>query len=74
MATACSTPPTTAALGGTAQILPGGRVLAAFGNGARVQEVDATGAVVWEIHGDPGYVFRAQRIQSLYAPAAELQR
>ena len=67
-------PPTVASLGGTTQPLPGGRVLAAFGNGARVEEIDASGAVVWRIQGDAGYVFRAQRIRSLYAPGAELPR
>lgn len=67
-------PPTTAKLGGTTQLLPGGRILAAFGNGDRVREVDASGAVTWEIQGDAGYVFRAQRIRSLYAPGVELPR
>jgi hypothetical protein len=45
-------------------------VLVAYGNGNRVQEYDAAGNVVWEIHGNPGYVFRAQRIVSLYRPGA----
>jgi len=56
----------TARLGGTTQALPGGRTLVAFGDGRRVQEYDAAGDVVWEIGGDPGYVFRAERIGSLY--------
>jgi hypothetical protein len=60
-----------AQLGGTTQDLPGGRALVAFGDGNRVQEYDATGSVVWEIEGDPGYVFRAQRIESLYHPGME---
>ena len=42
--------------------------LVAFGNGGRVQEFDQSGAIVWEIHGSPGYIFRAQRIGSLYQP------
>lgn len=71
---ATPTPATVAQLGGTTQHLPGGRALVAFGNGGRVQEFDAAGAVVWEIYGSPGYVFRATRIRSLYDPGAELPR
>jgi len=56
----------TATLGGSTQDLPGGRTLVAFGNGGRVEEYDASGAVVWHIEGNPGYIFRAQRIRSLY--------
>jgi arylsulfotransferase ASST len=63
-----STPPVIALLGGTTQALPGDRTLVAFGNGGRVEEYDASGRVVWRIEGDPGYVFRAQRIRSLYRP------
>ena len=59
---------TVAALGGTTQPLPGGRALVAYGNGARVEEYDASGNVVWRLLGNPGYVFRAQRIRSLYTP------
>ncbi|MEO5824896.1 MAG: hypothetical protein ABIR59_03335, partial [Gemmatimonadales bacterium] len=63
-----SLPPTSAILGGSTQALPGGRMLVAYGNGNRVQEYDSGGAIVWEIHGNPGYVFRAERISSLYSP------
>ena len=73
-ASAIAAPATVAQLGGTTQQLPGGRVLVAFGNGDRVHEFDASGAIVWEIHGDPGYVFRAQRIQSLYDPGSGFAR
>ncbi|HUF66638.1 MAG TPA: arylsulfotransferase family protein [Gemmatimonadaceae bacterium] len=59
-----------ARLGGTAQDLPGARTLVSFGNGASVEEFDAAGNVVWRMDGDPGYVFRAQRIRSLYSPGA----
>jgi hypothetical protein len=62
------TPSVTALLGGTTQHLPGDRTLVAFGNGGRVQEYDAAGAVMWEITGNAGYIFRAQRIASLYQP------
>jgi Arylsulfotransferase (ASST) len=65
---------TRAKLGGTTQNLPGGHILVAFGDGARVQEYDSDGAVVWEIEGNPGYIFRAQRIRSLYHPEIGLAR
>jgi hypothetical protein len=71
---AAPSPATTAMLGGTAQQLAEGRTLVAFGNGDRVQEFDASGSVVWEIRGDAGYIFRATRIRSLYAPGVELAR
>jgi arylsulfotransferase ASST len=67
-------PAVTALLGGSTQRLPLGRTLVAYGNGGRVQEYDALGNVVWEIHGNPGYVFRAQRIVSLYHPGVGTAR
>ena len=73
-ATAAPAPPTVAQLGGTTQPLPGGALLVAFGNGNRVQEFDANGAIVWEIQGNSGYVFRATRIRSLYNPGYGLTR
>jgi outer membrane protein assembly factor BamB len=66
-----SSPAVTAQLGGATQALPGGRVLVAYGNGGRVEEYDASGRVVWRIEGNPGYIFRAQRIRSLYQPRIE---
>jgi hypothetical protein len=57
-----------AQLGGTTQPLPDGHTLVAFGNGGRVEEYDAAGTPVWRIEGNAGYVFRAQRIWSLYQP------
>jgi hypothetical protein len=39
-----------------------------------VEEYDAAGNVVWRIEGEPGYVFRAQRIISLYQPGVGLPR
>lgn len=66
-----SSPAVTAQLGGTTQMLPGGRVLVAYGNAGRVEEYDASGQVVWRIDGNPGYIFRAQRIRSLYRPGIE---
>jgi hypothetical protein len=44
------------------------RTLVSFGTAGRVEEYDDTGAVVWRIDGHPGYIFRAHRIRSLYAP------
>jgi hypothetical protein len=67
-------PAIVAQLGGTTQDLPGGRTLVAFGNGNRLEEYDATGRMEWHIEGDAGYVFRAQRIQSLYHPGVESRR
>jgi alkanesulfonate monooxygenase SsuD/methylene tetrahydromethanopterin reductase-like flavin-dependent oxidoreductase (luciferase family) len=66
-----SAPAVVALQGGTTQLLPGGRVLVAYGNGGRVEEYDATGALTWRIEGNPGYIFRAQRIRSLYRPGAD---
>jgi hypothetical protein len=63
-----------AELGGTTQNLPDGHVLVSYGNGSRVEEYDAEGNVVWRIEGNPGYVFRAQRIGSLYQPGVNLPR
>lgn len=60
--------------GGSVQDLPGGRTLVSFGPAGRVEEYDASGRVVWRIEGNPGYVFRAQRIRSLYAPGVGLPR
>ncbi|MDO8666838.1 MAG: hypothetical protein Q7J79_09520, partial [Gemmatimonadales bacterium] len=63
-----------AQLGGNTQELPDGHTLVSFGNGAGVEEYDAEGNVAWKLTGNPGYVFRAQRIWSLYHPEAGLAR
>lgn len=63
-----------AGLGGSTQELPDGHVLVSYGNGGRVEEYDATGKVVWQVYGSPGYVFRAQRIRSLYEPGVGTPR
>jgi hypothetical protein len=68
-----SAPPVVAGLGGSVQHLPGARTLVSFGNGGRVEEYDGSGNVVWRLES-PGYVFRAQRIRSLYHPGRELPR
>ena len=70
VAARAASPAALALLGGTTQELPDGRMLVAYGNGNRVEEYDQFGQVVWRIEGNPGYVFRAHRIRSLYAPGA----
>jgi hypothetical protein len=65
---------TRASLGGTTQSLLDGHTLVAFGDGGALEEFDRDGAVVWQIEGDAGYVFRAQRIRSLYHPEIGLVR
>jgi hypothetical protein len=57
-----------AQVGGSAQRLSDGHTLVSFGNADAVEEHDATGTLVWRLGGDPGYVFRAIRIRSLYQP------
>src|SRR5215212_2037100 len=56
-----------ALIGGSTQAVSA-HTLVSFGNGAGVVEYDAAGNVVWQLDGNPGYVFRAQRIRSLYHP------
>ena len=63
-----SQPAVVTTIGGSVQALPGSRMLVSFGTEGRVEEYDAAGQVRWRIEGAPGYVFRAQRIRSLYAP------
>jgi hypothetical protein len=63
-----SIPSVVTQIGGSVQSLPNARTLVSFGTAGRVEEYDAAGRVMWSIHGDAGYVFRAQRIKSLYAP------
>ncbi len=68
------TPGVITLIGGSVQSLPGDRTLVSFGTAGRVEEYDAAGRVVWRIEGNPGYVFRAQRIRSLYSPGVGLTR
>jgi hypothetical protein len=69
-----SAPGVVTQIGGSVQALPDGRTLVSFGTAGRVEEYDAAGRVVWRIAGNAGYVFRAQRIRSLYAPGAGTAR
>jgi hypothetical protein len=61
-------------IGGSVQPLPNGRTLVSFGTEGRVEEYDAEGRVTWSLYGHAGYVFRAQRIRSLYAPGVGTPR
>jgi len=69
-----SIPAAVTQLGGSVQDLGGGRTLVSFGTAGRVEEYDAAGRVTWRIEGNPGYVFRAERIRSLYAPGVGTAR
>lgn len=69
-----SSPGVVTLIGGSVQNLPGGRTLVSFGTAGRVEEYDSAGRVMWRIDGDAGYVFRAQRIQSLYKPGVGTTR
>jgi hypothetical protein len=69
-----SMPSVVTPVGGSVQDLAGGRTLVSFGTAGRVEEYDAAGRVVWRIEQGAGYVFRAQRIGSLYAPGAGAAR
>lgn len=65
------TPTTFAAVGGATQVLSNGGALVTFGPAGRVIEVDPSGNRAWELTGINGtYVFRAQRLTSLYFPAS----
>ena len=55
-------------VGGSTQVYGDGGALVSFGREGRVVEVDEFGQKRWEVTGiDDLYVFRAQRIPSLYA-------
>jgi hypothetical protein len=69
-----SVPGVVTQIGGSVQPLPNGRTLVSFGTEGRVEEYDADGRVTWSIYGHAGYVFRAQRIRSLYAPGVGTAR
>ena len=69
-----STPPVRTAIGGSVQAASSDHYLVSFGTEGRVELFDASGVQLWHIEGNPGYVFRAQRILSLYSPAPVLTR
>ncbi len=61
-------PTTYTPVGGSSQYLANGHGLVSFGRAGRVVEVDEAGNRAWELEGiDGAYVFRAQRIGSLYS-------
>lgn len=62
-------PTTFTLVGGSTAYYPNGHGLVSFGQDGRVVEVDAGGNRAWELTGVDGmYVFRAERIRSLYDP------
>jgi arylsulfotransferase ASST len=69
-----SSPRVVTQIGGSVQPLPNGRTLVSFGTEGRVEEYDTEGRMTWRIMGNPGYVFRAQRVRSLYAPGVGTAR
>ena len=69
-----ASPGVVALLGGSVQDAANGRTLVAYGPAGRLEEYDESGRVVWRIEGNAGYIFRAQRIGSLYAPGVGTAR
>jgi hypothetical protein len=69
-----SVPAVVTEIGGSVQALGAGRTLVSFGTAGRVEEYDGDGRLLWHIEGNAGYVFRAQRIQSLYTPGVGTPR
>jgi hypothetical protein len=62
-------PATWTRVGGSSQYYPNGHGVVSFGRAGRVVEVDGSGNPAWELTGIDGvYVFRVQRISSLYSP------
>mgnify|MGYP001337750643 CR=1 FL=1 len=61
-------PTTWTLVGGSTQYHPDGHATVSFGRAGRVVEVDQAGNRIWELTGlDGTYVFRVQRLESLYA-------
>jgi outer membrane protein assembly factor BamB len=61
-------PTTYTPLGGSTQSYGNGNAMVSFGRAGRVVETTTTGSRAWELLGTQGqYVFRAQRIPSLYS-------
>jgi hypothetical protein len=69
-----SVPSVVTEIGGSVQRCQSGRTLVSFGTAGRVEEFDDQGHVVWRVDGHAGYVFRAQRIRSLYEPGVGTRR
>jgi hypothetical protein len=61
-------PQTWANVGGSTDAIANGHAVVSFGRAGRVVEVDESGNRAWEVTGTDGvYIFRAQRIASLYS-------
>jgi hypothetical protein len=69
-----SAPAVLTLIGGSVQVAGSDQYLVSFGTEGKVELFDASGVKLWGIDGDPGYVFRAQRIQSLYRPVPTTSR
>jgi hypothetical protein len=69
-----SVPSVLTLIGGSVQAAGPDQYLVSFGTEGKVELFDASGVKLWGIDGDPGYVFRAQRIRSLYAPVPTATR
>ena len=69
-----STPPAQTTVGGSVQKEADGRWLVSIGTTGTVHEFTDAGVVTWKIDGNPGYVFRAQKFPSLYAPGVGAPR
>lgn len=66
-------PTTFTAVGGATQYYENGHAVVTFGRAGRVVEIDEYGNRAWELTGiDNTYVFRVQRIPSLYRPGGPL--
>ena len=63
-----SAPPMRTDVGGSVQHSADGRWLVSIGTTGTVNEFTDAGVLTWKINGNPGYVFRAQKFPSLYAP------
>lgn len=68
-------PATFTPVGGGTDYYPNGNGVVSFGQAGRVVEADAAGNRAWELTGVDGlYVFRAERIASLYDPGTLSRR
>lgn len=61
-------PPVQTLVGGSVHVPASGRYIVSVGTTGTVHEVGPGGGPKWQIDGNPGYVFRAQKFPSLYRP------
>ena len=69
-----SSPGVATLVGGSVQAEGPNKYLVSFGTEGRVEEFDGNGTMLWHILGNPGYVFRCLRIESLYHPVPVVTR